>query len=111
VDIVDDFRPGSCILNPLIIIEQANVIRNKPYFSLRNNGLLSVGLKLDIFLENIPSCEDCDKGYQDIPFSEKNPEQNKQCIDNEDKRVTHPDKSEYPVLSRAYINRQIGGDQ
>jgi hypothetical protein len=88
VDIVDNFIPGCSIFIPLVVIEQAYIIRQETYFFFHDGSFFAFKLKLKVFPENVPPYSDGDNGYQNIPFSEYKPEQYKQHIDNEDKRVT-----------------------
>jgi hypothetical protein len=111
VDIAYNFTPGCGILFPQVVIKQAYIVSKEPYLLFLYDRFLSFGLKLEVFPENVPTHSDDDKGYQEIPFSENNPEQDKEYIDNEDERVTHPDKGKYPISGRTDINRQIRDDQ
>ena len=111
VDKIYNFGPGRGILVPLIIIKQSHVISKEAYFFFMDCRFLTPGLKLEVFSENIPSSENWEKGYQDVPFSENQPEHNKKQIDYEDERIAHPYECEYPGGSRTDMYRQICGDQ
>jgi hypothetical protein len=105
MDIIENFTPDSRIFFPLVVIKQAYIVGKKPYLLFLELGFLYFRLKLEVFPENVPANGDCSKRYQNIPFPEGTPEQNKEYIDNEDERITHPDKGKYPVSGGTDINR------
>jgi hypothetical protein len=68
-------------------------------------------LELEIFLKRTPACHYAKQGYEQVPFPEKSPEENKQYVYYQYKGVGDTNKGKYPDFGGTDVYGNVGQEQ